>query len=386
MHGVKYIPYFSLFAFCLAGPTIHESDEPPLDAGNKYIIILKPGVELGPHLTHVQRLHTKTPRSHEGDHDFEGVMYHYVIDDFNAYAGHFDKTVLEHLKADSDVLAIEKERSPIYLNLISHRDPGKDKADFVYDSHAGGGTYAYIVDTGINIKHQDFEGRATRGHTVFKGSTPNDRVGHGTHFAAIVGGKRYGVAKKCNLIAVKVFSGVYTCSSNIMAGLTWATKDIEQQSRKDKAVVTLALIPFSSWAINKALVKVKRLGITTVVAAGNSNIPSRWTVDTIAVGATDNARKRAVWSNYGPKITLWAPGSDVKSAWMGSNSATGKISGTSPAAAQTAGVLLTLMASESDPISGPKEGKDALVKLATPKVVGDAKNSPNLFLYNGSGE
>lgn len=44
------------------------------------------------------------------------------------------------------------------------------------------------------------------GFNAVEGSTTTmDEMGHGTHVAAIICGKNFGVAKKANVIAVKVF-------------------------------------------------------------------------------------------------------------------------------------------------------------------------------------
>merc|ERR1719150_2166409 len=86
-------------------------------------------------------------------------------------------------------------------------------------SPAGGGTNVdvYVADTGIYISHVDFGGRAKAAmdFTVWSGFKPqmcqakdtqcaNDRHGHGTHCAATIGGRKYGIAKSVTLHAVKV--------------------------------------------------------------------------------------------------------------------------------------------------------------------------------------
>ena len=62
----------------------------------------------------------------------------------------------------------------------------------------------YVIDTGINIKHKEFGGRAMWGKTIPLDDEDIDGNGHGTHCAGIIGSKAYGVAKKARLIAVKV--------------------------------------------------------------------------------------------------------------------------------------------------------------------------------------
>ncbi|WP_371617653.1 S8 family serine peptidase [Streptomyces sp. NBC_00454] len=65
----------------------------------------------------------------------------------------------------------------------------------------GEGVNAYIIDSGIDISHPDFEGRASVEYDPF-GNGPNDCTGHGTGLAENLGGRTYGVAKKVNLLAV----------------------------------------------------------------------------------------------------------------------------------------------------------------------------------------
>jgi oryzin len=79
-----------------------------------------------------------------------------------------------------------------------------------YDDSAGRGTYAYVIDSGVNIAHQEFGGRASNGAN-FAGGSNVDSGGHGTHVAGTIGGRTYGVAKNTNIVSVKVFgTGVST--------------------------------------------------------------------------------------------------------------------------------------------------------------------------------
>ena len=87
---------------------------------------------------------------------------------------------------------------------MSSTSPGS--TSYKYDTSAGEGTYAYIVDSGVLQTHSQFGGRASYGYGAAGGSNV-DTAGHGTHCAGTVGGSTYGVAKKANIIAVKVFTG-----------------------------------------------------------------------------------------------------------------------------------------------------------------------------------
>lgn len=54
---------------------------------------------------------------------------------------------------------------------------------YEYDSNGGEGVDVYVVDTGINIDHEEFEGRASWGKTIPQNDQDIDGNGHGTHCA-----------------------------------------------------------------------------------------------------------------------------------------------------------------------------------------------------------
>ena len=62
----------------------------------------------------------------------------------------------------------------------------------------------------------------------------------------------------------------------------------------------------------------------------------------ITVGSTDRSDRRASSSNFGRCLDMFAPGVDIKSAWIGSNSATHILSGTSQACPHVAGRISEL--------------------------------------------
>ena len=97
------------------------------------------------------------------------------------------------------------------LGRISQRNYAANT--YYYDTTAGTGTWGYVIDSGINVNHREFGGRATLGEN-FVGGSHIDDAGHGTHVAGTIGGATYGVAKKSNLISVKVF-GASGVSNNL---------------------------------------------------------------------------------------------------------------------------------------------------------------------------
>ena len=75
---------------------------------------------------------------------------------------------------------------------------------YTYDNSAGTGTCSYVIDTGIDTSHPDFEGRATFLVNLSGDGQNLDANGHGTHVAGTIGGKTYGIAKKTKLYGIKV--------------------------------------------------------------------------------------------------------------------------------------------------------------------------------------
>jgi subtilisin family serine protease len=108
---------------------------------------------------------------------------------------------------------------------------------YTYFKSSGDGITAYIIDTGIFLGHEEFEGRAHFGINTVQGEDATDGNGHGTHVAGTIGGKTYGVAKKVTLIAVKVLSTYGSGTwAGVIAGVDWVTKDHNARNGKGRSV------------------------------------------------------------------------------------------------------------------------------------------------------
>ncbi|KAF2148096.1 subtilisin-like protein [Myriangium duriaei CBS 260.36] len=382
------------------GDALPEVTDSSVDISDRYIVTLKPGTDVSQHLSHVQDfLHADFTKSHEGK-VFEGVTHEYDLPDIRAYAGHFDSAAIDRLRTHDDIVDIEKDQiwalpdltpSASYgLSLISHRGAGPDNAYF-YDSTAGSSTFAYVIDSGINTAHPEFESRASLGYNAI-GSFPfKDTDGHGTHVAGIIGSKTYGVAKKCRLIAVKAFERDTGMKIRLMDAYGWAVNDILERRRQSKAVINIsASVPYSK-ALNQMVDEAFRKGVTTVCSAGNkgkraSERSPGSAESAITVGATDARRQRVVlydWkSNWGPAVKIYAPGLGIRSTWHGSMTWVG--SGTSQASAYVAGVVVYLKRLEG--LDDARSTMTRVLHLASKGIVGDPKGGWNLFVYNGSGK
>jgi oryzin len=116
----------------------------------------------------------------------------------------------------------------------------RNTATYHYDKSAGNGTFAYVIDSGINSKHLEFGSRASNGYNAVNDDF-TDINGHGTHVAGIIGSKSFGVAKETELIAVKVFLNRESRMSTIMDGYQWAVNDIRTKGRQSRSVVNMSL-------------------------------------------------------------------------------------------------------------------------------------------------
>ncbi|MDC4879631.1 S8 family peptidase [Acinetobacter baumannii] len=297
---------------------------------------------------------------------------------------------IEAMKKNPHVLSVESDTIVnIDATTQSNPDWGLDRIDqkalplnsaYSY-LQTGSGTTAYIVDTGILSSHQEFSGRVLSGYTAISdGNGTTDCNGHGTHVAGTVGGATYGVAKNVNLVPIRILgcdgSGA---SSNVIAGLDWILKN-----GKKPAVVNMSLGGATSSSLDSAVENLYNNGYVMVVAAGNSNTdactssPARVS-KAITVAATDNTDTRASYSNYGSCVDIFAPGSQINSSWIGSNTATKILNGTSMATPHVAGVVAEML--QSTPTASPQTISTNLLNQASSNVVKNPSGSPNRLLY-----
>ncbi|WST90252.1 S8 family peptidase [Streptomyces anulatus] len=247
----------------------------------------------------------------------------------------------------------------------------------------GRGVTAYILDTGIETGHAEFEGRATAGFdAVGDGRGGQDCHFHGTHVAGTVGGKTYGVARDVSLVAVRVLdcTGDGT-TAQTLAGLDWIAAHA-----RHPAVLNASVGDPVSPALDAATNAVSDAGVLPVVSAGNDATdactasPAR-ARKALTVGATDRQDRQAGFSNYGPCLSLYAPGVNIVSARLGGGSRS--LSGTSMASPHVAGAAALLL--EQEPHATPQDITHRLTGTATlGAVVSAGTGSPDRFLYVGA--
>jgi subtilisin family serine protease len=276
--------------------------------------------------------------------------------------------------------------APWGLNRISSRDrPTSANAVYTFPDTAGEGIDAYVIDTGILTTHPNFQGRATFG-ADFTGQGAGDGNGHGTHCAGTVGSDLYGVAKKVNLIAVRVLGSNGSGSfSGVISGIEWAAKQTASKFKgRVNSVANMSLGGGASAAVDAAVAAATRSGLVMAVAAGNSRgdacslSPGR-TPEAITVAASDINDNLASFSEKGRCVDIIAPGVNVLSTW--NNGRTNTISGTSMATPHVAGIVALALAERE--FSTVAEVHDYIKSIATPgKVTGNLQGAPNSLAYN----
>ncbi|MEU8142057.1 S8 family serine peptidase [Nonomuraea sp. NPDC048901] len=207
----------------------------------------------------------------------------------------------------------------------------------------GTGATVGIIDTGIDARHPDLQGRIAEARSFVPAGSPgggdpanvSDKFGHGTHVAGIIAGSgaasngRYkGVAPGARLTIAKALDDTGSGNnSEIIAAMEW------QAATEHARVVNMSLgsngatdgtDPLSQAANDLTA----EYGTLFVVAAGNSG-PDRFTVaapgaatSALTVGAVDSADKIASFSSRGPRLSddfaikpeITAPGVNIIAA------------------------------------------------------------------------
>ncbi|WP_131736728.1 S8 family serine peptidase [Actinomadura roseirufa] len=202
----------------------------------------------------------------------------------------------------------------------------------------GAGAKVAVLDSGIDENHPDLKGKIAEKKDFVGTTDAIDRLGNGTHVAALIagsgagsGGERKGVAPDASLVIGKVldYSGSGT-SSGIIEGLEWAAPLAK--------VVTLTVTGEETDGTDPLPLAIDKIsaeyGTLVVAAAGNTvpALPGPWPLtcsvltpasadSALAVGAVDGADKVAPFSCGGPragrpaaKPEITAPGVDIVAA------------------------------------------------------------------------
>ncbi|KAJ9066300.1 proteinase B [Entomophthora muscae] len=355
-----------------------------------YIVTLKSQTRSDPTVAHLAKVRSLFSSNLRMNNPNE--IKHIFNTTFSGYSADLSRDVLKKIKAMPEVEAVEEDQvvkafsrqsnAPWGLaRLSSSGTISKNSRDLVYtfDPSGGKGVDVYVIDTGINIKHPEFEGRAVWGANFIFGSPNTDENGHGTHCAGTIASRAYGVAKSATVIAVKVLDAQGRGrNSQIITGIEWVIR-----RKRRGSVINMSLGSDWSAAINRAVRAAVRAGIVVSVAAGNDNadacnISPASELSVITVGASNVYDARASFSNWGRCLDVFAPGEDILSTWNYAYSKT--LSGTSMASPHVAGLAAYFMTQSGK--TSP-EYITSLINLHSQKnSLSNVSYSPNLLVSN----
>jgi len=213
-------------------------------------------------------------------------------------------------------------------------------------------TVIAILDTGIDFTHPEFQGnKLVKGIDVSNNDNDptddldfNTYANHGIHCSGIAAaGTNNGVGIagtgfNCAIMPVKVFPNSF--ADVISKGIIYAADN-------GAKVISMSLGSYSySQEMQDAVTYAFRKNVVVLASAGNDNVdtvanphyPSDY-VNVVSTGSTDRNDRKSDFSNFGKRVDIAAPGSDILSTFAVANGSYGELSGTSMATPAVAGII-----------------------------------------------
>ncbi|KAJ7148457.1 peptidase S8/S53 domain-containing protein [Mycena crocata] len=258
------------------------------------------------------------------------------------------------------------------------RNRGTRNWPYTFRADAGKNVDVYVIDSGVS-DHTDLAGRIDRArgqNFALQAPSPSDTVdefGHGTRMAGIIAGQTCGVAKWATIIPLKVKnppSGGTPGTISLLAVLA-ALNHVSGRVGNRPRVVSISLsLPLG----NQGNLFVRPIGVLLasgihVVNSAGNNGQNRCATrigdahGTITVGNANFDDQRRPLSNYGPCLTVFAPGTEIPGPDYANPNGFNSNSGTSEATAHTSGVVATLL-SRPGPVPAPADMKAAVLALS----------------------
>ncbi|KAI8390909.1 peptidase S8/S53 domain-containing protein [Radiomyces spectabilis] len=255
----------------------------------------------------------------------------------------------ENASMPNDSVSVKRDQytheSPSWgIARVYHRERN-ELSSYTTDTGAlGDGVHIYIFDTGINTAHPDFGNRAKHEGCFVDSEGDEDRSGHGTHVAGIIGGQTFGIAKNAILHNVKILDRRGDGST---VALIRAIAHVIKVAKPGKAIINLSLSGPRSQTIDDALdAAALAHNIPVFVSAGNSaddacDYSPSANPSVFTVGASTITDTVAHFSSFGQCVRMYAPGVNITSSWLQSGSHV--MDGTSMASPHVTGIAAVLM-------------------------------------------
>ncbi|WLR48665.1 S8 family peptidase [Halobacillus litoralis] len=255
------------------------------------------------------------------------------------------------------------------------------------ETRQGESSVIAVIDTGCQSDHPDLQGQIVGGRNFtddYNGDAENfqDNNGHGTHVAGTIAAKEdgegvVGVAPQAKLLILKVLSeegsGQYQWITDaIDYAVQWRGENNERVR-----VISMSLGgPEDTPELKKSILNAISEGVSVVCAAGNEGDGREDTMEyaypgayneVIQVGAVDERRRLAPFTNTNDQIDLVAPGVNVLSTYLEGKYA--RLSGTSMATPHVSGglaLIIPLVESQFQRQMSESEVFSQLIKRTTP--------------------
>jgi len=172
--------------------------------------------------------------------------------------------------------------------------------------------------------------------------------------AGCAGSKTYGTSKKANLWNYRVAGSSDALQGSIVVTALQDVIKADKERRKEPnykgAVVNLSMKLIDDEALENKIMLMHANKIAVVVAAGNDNFEARENPlcrydDVICVAASNENYERADFSNWGSRVTHFAPGENIRGI-HNDGSVTDDNKGTSFSAPYVAGIVATFYGRE----------------------------------------
>ena len=281
------------------------------------------------------------------------------------------------IERDKRVRAISRDRLSWALDRLDQRQLPLDQ--YYQPTGTGAGVDVYVVDSGIDYSHEEFQGRALyAGFDQVPGENQSrngsDCHGHGTHVASLIGGKNYGVAKNVTLYSARMIN-CYRQGyvSDLINALGLVARRIYYNRRP--AVINLSLIADRSRYIDGAMATLYRWGIPVVVGAGNggndacnySPSNSKYVITVAGSSPDDTPYLTRSGTNLGSCVDIFAPGENVLGASPYCKDCAKLSSGSSMSTALVSGVLALYL--EKEPYLTVQELFNKVLNASTNRVI-----------------
>lgn len=198
--------------------------------------------------------------------------------------------------AKDDLRFISRPRGIMQMLLMSK--------DYLYDDSAGEGISIYVVDSGANPAHPEYTGMLGSIEWLWPGKdlwqilprkdfsdwypSKTDSVDHGACMISKAVGPEYGVAKKANIVVVKlIFEGGKLVPASLMSAIASVKQDIDDKAEQGNPITGKVVVNFSlgipwdpknedekNWIeqLRQGLSTLLQLDAVVVISAGNGRV------------------------------------------------------------------------------------------------------------------